>query len=478
LKLLKLIIFLAMGAVAIKLLFAKPRHAEPDVGGRVIVDYWEKWGGAEAAAMQEVIDWFNETVGKEKGIYVRYMSMSNIQQKTLVSTAAGVPPDIAGIFEAQVTQYATLDALEPLDELAAQYGITPEHYKPVYWRMCTYRGRLWGLISTPSSLGLLYNKRIFRENADVLRAAGCDPHRAPRTIEELDRYARALEAWEEGRPPRLRRAGFLPMEPNWYINYYCYYFGGDLYDPVTDRITFTDPRVRRCFDWMQSYPRRLGVEAVSEQFASQSTGFASTQNPFFAGRVTMMIQGPWMANFIQIYKPDMCEVIVPKGLEPFLPRTLRPWNYDYGVAPFPCEVPNADQARPAYCGGDVMVIPRGAKHKREAFEFMVFVNRQDVMERLCRAQTKLSPLREVSDDFIRTHPNPYIHVFDEVAASPVAKGPQQVAIFPEITEQVNYMTQKLMVLAGDVDDLLAESQRRLEEKYALFKDRARARARN
>ncbi len=101
-KVLKFVILCGMLLVGIKLLLARPRHAEPDVGGRVIVDYWEKWGGDEAAAMQAVINEFNDTVGKEKGIYVRYMSMSDIQRKTLDSTAAGVPPDVAGNNEAQV----------------------------------------------------------------------------------------------------------------------------------------------------------------------------------------------------------------------------------------------------------------------------------------------------------------------------------------------------------------------------------------
>ena len=123
----------------------------------------------------------------------------------------------------------------------------------------------------------------------------------------------------------------------------------------------------------------------------------------------------------------------------------------------------------------MLVIPRGARHKREAFEFIAFVQRQDVMEKLCAMQTKLSPLSRVSDEFVRTHPNPYIDVFDRIAASTSARGPQQVAIFPEITDQVNFMTQKLMALEGTPDELLARSQRRLEESYALYKDRQRAR---
>ncbi len=47
--------------------------------------------------MRVIVDDFNNTVGAEKGIYVRYVSSSTINQKTLVATAAGVPPDIAGL---------------------------------------------------------------------------------------------------------------------------------------------------------------------------------------------------------------------------------------------------------------------------------------------------------------------------------------------------------------------------------------------
>src|SRR5512133_1630675 len=139
---------LALLAVAYVLIFG-PRADVPRVRDRVGVQYWEKWTANEASQMQKIVDWFNDTVGKEKGIYVQYLSMSNINQKTLVSTAGGTPPDIAGLWNHQVSQYAALDALEPLDELARSHGITPSYYKPVFWNGCLYRGTLYALISTP-----------------------------------------------------------------------------------------------------------------------------------------------------------------------------------------------------------------------------------------------------------------------------------------------------------------------------------------
>src|SRR4051812_35247461 len=79
--------------------------------GAVVVTYWEKWTGAEAAQMRQIVDDFNTSVGRNKKIFMQYLSMANIDQKTLVSVSAGVPPDIAGIWDQQVAQYAALGAI-------------------------------------------------------------------------------------------------------------------------------------------------------------------------------------------------------------------------------------------------------------------------------------------------------------------------------------------------------------------------------
>src|SRR5438445_12323814 len=109
--------------------------------------------------MQQIVDDFNRTVGREKKIYVRYLSITAVDKKTLISTAAGVPPDVAGLWDAQVAQFADLDAIEPLDELAGACGINESMYKRVIWETCTYAGHLWALPTTPAGVALHYNKR-------------------------------------------------------------------------------------------------------------------------------------------------------------------------------------------------------------------------------------------------------------------------------------------------------------------------------
>ncbi len=175
-KIIRPVIFTILGIVAAIFLILGS-HQEEAVArpGVTVVEYWEKWVGPEEMQMRVIVDDFNNTVGRQKGIYVHYMSMTDIDQKTLISIAAGVPPDIAGTWDNQIAQYASLGAVEPLDDLAAAYGITKDYYLPVYWRGCHYNGHLYALVSTPGVVALLYNKQIFQQCAAELRGRGWIP---------------------------------------------------------------------------------------------------------------------------------------------------------------------------------------------------------------------------------------------------------------------------------------------------------------
>ena len=75
----------------------------------------------------------------------------------------------------------------------------------------------------------------------------------------------------------------------------------------------------------------------------------------------------------------------------------------------------------AYAGMDVLIIPKTARHKQEAAEFINFMMRQDMMERLAMAHSNQSPLIQQSETYRREHPNAYIDVWDKVSASSNAR---------------------------------------------------------
>jgi ABC-type glycerol-3-phosphate transport system substrate-binding protein len=440
----------AMIAAAGALLAFGPRAGDMLPKDCVIVDYWEKWTGDEEVAMRQIVDDFNSTVGRQKHIYVRYLSTSGIEQKTLVAAAAGAPPDVAGLYNQDIPQFGALDSLEPLDELAARHGITAQQYKKVYWDEFQYNGHLYGLVSSAYDLALYYNKTIFRDRASSLLAAGLDPSRPPRSIPELDQYASALNEIDPS--GRILFAGYAPLEPGWYTGYTCFWFGGRWWDEKTHRFTFTDPKVVRAFQWIQSYYKRLGSQQLA-QFQSGFGAFASPQNAFLAPILAMEQQGTFFAQFIHNLKPSM--------------------DHQWAAAPFPSFDPNLKEV--TYCNCDVLTIPRGAKHPEEAFEFIAFVNRQDEMEKLANLHCKISPLARVSPEFLLHHNNPYIKVFDELAASPNAHPTEPIPILPEVNDELNDFTQQLSLLQVTPEAGLERLQARLQQKYDEFMEDQRQR---
>jgi ABC-type glycerol-3-phosphate transport system substrate-binding protein len=445
-------IFAALGLAAVALLAFGPRQNAQFPAGFTVVDYWEKWTGDEESAMRQIVNDFNATVGREKHIFVRYLSTSGIEQKTLIATAGGVPPDVAGLYNQDIPQFAAMDALEPLDEIAASRGITPGYYKKVFWDECCYEGRLYALVSTAYDLGLYYNTDIFRDRADKLRAAGLDPGRAPRSIEELDAYARAIEVYDAS--GRLVSAGYIPLEPGWYQNYTCIWFGGKWWDNDSHRFTFTSRGVVAAYRWIQGYSKRLGAAAETE-FRAGFGNFDSPQNSFLSGVVAMEQQGTFLANFIEKQKPSMAG--------------------KWAAAAFPSNDPTLTDV--TYCNCDVLAIPRGAKHKAEAFEFIAFVNRPDEMEKLADLHCKISPLSSVSEGFLAHHRNPYIRVFERLAASPNAHPTEPVPILNEVNDEMNNFVQRLSTLQTTPEQGLHEMQERLQKKYEDFVEEQRERRR-
>src|SRR5687768_15432378 len=88
-----------LGALAVALLGAvwmgEKAVARQDRTDRVTVIYWEKWTGSEGIEMRKVVDAYNRSQDK---IFVKYLSISGVDNKTRLATAGGNPPDIAGIW--------------------------------------------------------------------------------------------------------------------------------------------------------------------------------------------------------------------------------------------------------------------------------------------------------------------------------------------------------------------------------------------
>lgn len=407
--------------------------------GRLVISYWEKWTNFEGDAMRAAVDEFNRRQDK---IWVDYLSISGVNTKTLMATAAGIPPDVAGIWDSDVAPFADARAIRILDEDCALAGIKKENYIPAYWAVCDYAGHVYAMPTTPASTALHWNRRIFKE-------AGLDPDRPPKTIEELSAFSDKIT--KKGADGKLTVAGFFPAEPGWWNWGWGCVFGGRLWDGK-DKITSNCPENVRALVWVQSFSKKYGPTEL-HTFRSGFGNFSSPQNAFMSEKVATVLQGVWMSNFIGQYAPKL----------------------DWSAAPFPFPADRPDLANMTFTGLDVLVIPSGAKHPKEAFEFIKFIQSQEGMELLCMGQKKHTPLIEVSDKFLNTHPNRYIRLFVDLAKGKNAVSAPQIGIWTEYQAELNDAFEQVYLMKKSPKQALDDVQARVQPIFDRYLETLRKR---
>jgi len=428
-----------------------------DTGVRHVL-YWEKWTDFEGEAMGRVVDSFNRQERAHakqdpsyKPIEVEMVIVSSIEQKLLIASAGGNPPDVAGIYSYMTPGYADKGALSDLTERTRASGIDRTQYVGRYFDLAVHRGKVWGLPTTPASVALHWNKRLFKE-------AGLDPEKPPETLEQLDEMAEKLTKWEVTLPngekqvktgylpnvpasqKRLLQVGFLPSEPSWWAYGWGFVFGGKLIDG--DKVVANSPENVQAYEWTSSYTKHLGVDPV-QRFRSGFGSFASAQNPFLSGQLAMEIQGVWMYNFIKKFADGM----------------------QWGAAPFPAPAAHPERRGTANAEVDALVIPTGSKHPDEAWAFIAYTQRQEVMEELCLGQRKHTPLAEVSEEFYARHPNPYIRLFRELGASPNAWSAPKTGVWNEYGREMTTAADKIANLTLTPQEALDQVQERISVSF-------------
>jgi multiple sugar transport system substrate-binding protein len=410
--------------------------------GKIHLSYWEKWSGAEENAMQQVVDAFNRSQDR---IVVDFLSVGSVQEKTLLATAGGDPPDISGIYLENICSFADRAALIPLDDFIRADGSTPDQflnrYAKAYARMGSYRGRTWGVPSTPTTCALYWNK-------DLFHAAGLDPEKPPRTLAELDAMSAKLTLRDAA--GRLRQVGFLPQASAGWIWAFPQWFGGELFDGRNVTIG-TDPINLRAYQWLAGFSQTYGVDNM-RRLASSFGTLASPDDPFLSGKVAMIFDGVWRHLYVRQFAPGL----------------------NYGVTGWPAAQPGVNDFTVAT--SDMLVIPRGAKHPREAWEFLKYVSSPNLsaqrleqlsgVELLCFLQQKDSPLAQDSPYFESNNPNPDLAVFHRLAGSSHAISPLKMGIFEEYQRELMTAFDEVRLGLESPTTALQRCQARIQGSWA------------
>lgn len=354
------------------------------------ISIWTMWSGQEEQNFQKVLDRYHEL---HPDIIVDNLGAVNDDTKTVRAIVAGAPPDLFTLADPlYLGPLAANDALMPVDDLFRKSGLREEDFIPASLRQCRYRGQQYAMPYLIDCYALMWNKQAFRE-------AGLDPERPPQSMEEMIEYGLKLTRVENGEIKRLGLDPFLIAPDAYNVTYPL--FGGRLYDAARNRITPDDPANIAAMKWYLSVINQFGGY---DKVDAYKAGYGATQganNPFFVGKIAMMVNGEWNPWWCHRYAP----------------------NLDYGVAPVPPFKAHPDRTRCTWLGGNMFCIPKGSRHAREAWDLLVWMQSDEAQILFASLMNNVpnrlaalkSPVLREGEDYRRK-----FSVFLDVADSPNA----------------------------------------------------------
>ncbi len=304
---------------------------------RIPVYYWHMWAAQWRPVMTHVVDEFNRSQDKYEVIPLQVPTPPEGDQKFLLATAGGDPPDVMAQWTPAISAWAQAGSLRPLDT-----RMTPAERRyflhdtfPAMHKNGWYKGHLYGLVVNFDVYACYYKPQEWRK-------AGLDPDRFPATLEELVATGTKLNRTDAS--GRLTRLGFLPAL---WTNYLPA-FGGSLYDPATGQVRLDTPPNLAALTFITQTHQQIGFDKV-QRFTA---GLGSQQGaswPFITDQQAIVLDGEWRVKQMAEYAPDL----------------------DYRVALLP---PAASGGIPqaSYSAASYLTIPVGAKHAAGAWEFIKF----------------------------------------------------------------------------------------------------------
>ncbi len=333
-------------------------------GGKVKLIVWGLASGKETAGPDAQVAEFER---RNPDIEVSRLSMGAGDmnpQKLMTSVVGGVAPDVINQDRFTVGDWASRDTFTPLDTfINAQakndpMAIRQANYYPATWQEAVYKGRPYAIPTGVDDRLLFYNRQAFRE-------VGLDPNHPPRTWEELQDYAKKLT--QLNKDGSYKRIGFIPNYGNSWLYLYSWQNGGEFMSPDGRTCTLNNKYSVDALKYMVSVYDALGGYDKVNVF--QSSFQSNEQDPFFTGKIGMVINGSWVVPTIARYAPGL----------------------DFGVAPPPVPAERlkgtADNkgrfaGQPPYItwiGGYSFAIPRGSKHPNEAWRFIKWMNSMEAV---------------------------------------------------------------------------------------------------
>ena len=154
-----------------------------NIANAVDIEYWQYSYKARLDAMDKLIDAF-EAENPDINVIHTNFPYAQYRTKVAASVAAGEGPDVVQLYYGWLDDYLSAEILQPLSKENFPDHMIESKFFPMVSTM-KVNDNYYALPTAVRSLGLFWNKKIFRE-------AGLDPNKPPKTLDELIDYAKKL----------------------------------------------------------------------------------------------------------------------------------------------------------------------------------------------------------------------------------------------------------------------------------------------
>jgi multiple sugar transport system substrate-binding protein len=305
----------------------------------VEIEYWQYFFKERVEAMDELIKRFQAA---NPGITVKHTHFPYAQYRT--KTAAAVPagegPTVMQLFFGWMREYAKAGLLQPLPaDMFKPADIDRDYFDVV--KMMKNADGYWALPTAVRSLGMFYNKRLFKE-----------ANLGEKPAETLDDYVKnALATAKRDGSGNLSQAGATIGVPgqdyHWWREVLIRQHGGTPYSADFKKVTYANEAGAQAIAWYTDLQRKHKV--------AQAGFLTEGQAAFRAGRAAQHVDGSFRLGTF---------------------RAAR--GFEWGVAELPKHKGVAGNYSSYWVNG-LAANAAGAK-KEAALKFLAFVTSDDAMQ--------------------------------------------------------------------------------------------------
>lgn len=309
------------------------------------------WGGNEAKVIETLIAKFNSSQDR---ITVKGVSNPDAAAQLASMTGSKGQFDISDHFCGSVSGWVKQGLLEDLSTYIQKESYDLSDFTEQSMKPVTVDGKQYSMPIVGYTYQLIYNKKLLSE-------AGVQP---PKTWSEFVEAGKKLTVVKDG---KVQRLGYAPQS----LIFTTHGMGGDFSKDGKPYLDI-EKATAAANMWLDE---TQGIDpAALKAYLGSFGDYWSAENPFYAGKVAMSLDGPWHVQMIPNFKPDL----------------------QWGAVPLPVTAAGAQPIATSDCS--TLFIPRNAPHKAEAWEFMKFMLANDNMATFSKALVNVPTRKSVAKD--------------------------------------------------------------------------------